>query len=451
MDFDRLTTILRQRLTGEVCVNDESLAAVSRDFGGVAEGRPRVVVWPENTDDVVAIIRTAREAGTSLSVRGAGHSQGGQALNRGGLVIQTQRLHRIEAFSENEGWITAQAGMLWSDLVDSVIEHDLLPPVMTDNLQVTLGGTLAVGGVGPASFRHGAQIDHCLGLEVVLGTGERIWLSAEHQPGLFHSVLGGLGQFGVVTKFRLRLRPAPRLIRRHYLTYENVKTFVADAQQLMAREAVNLLSGFGVPKENQVAGSIGHTFVLAVCTEMDQMPLRDMRQIVEGLSPVARSEELMTTRDYLARLKAALEVYQRPTEKEFAHPWVEHFLPISAVAEYVDVVSRKFPTDLLLLWPMRTASFQRPTFRLPMVDDMALVGILCSCRHPDLAEVLSRLRTVDELGIALGGKRYLSGWIDFDTDRWCQHYGVERWKEITAIQRQCDPDYLFRSWERSME
>jgi len=320
---------------------------------------------------------------------------------------------------------------------------------MTDNLKVTLGGTLAVGGVGPASFRLGAQIDHCLGLEVVLGTGERVWFSEEHQPRLFHHVLGGLGQFGVVTKVRLRLRPAASFIRSHFLTYDSVETFLADAQQLMAREAVHWLSGFGVPKEHQVAGSIRHYFVLAVSEKTDQIPPRDQLQIVDGMSAAVRSQVNVTTPDYLARLEAVFEGYQRPAESNLAHPWVEHFLPISTVPEYVKVVSTKFPTDLLLLWPMRTASFQQPMFCLPGVDDVVLVGILCSRRHPDLAEVLSQLRNVDELGIALGGKRYLSGWIDFDGDRWCQHYGVERWKEITSIQRECDPDGLFRLWERA--
>ena len=122
MDIDRLTTILTQRVTGEVRHDHESLAAASRDFGAVAAGRPRVVVWPDSTDDVVAIVRTARETQSSLSVRGAGHSQGGQALSPGGIVIQTQRLNGIEAFSETERLITAGAGMLWSDLVDTVVQ-----------------------------------------------------------------------------------------------------------------------------------------------------------------------------------------------------------------------------------------------------------------------------------------------------------------------------------------
>ena len=64
-----------------------------------------------------------------------------------------------------------------------------------------------------------------------------------------------------------------------------------------------------------------------------------------------------------------------------------------------------------------------------------------------VAEFLPRLRHIDELGVALGGKRYPSGWLDFDIDRWCQHDGMERWEKITSLHRQFDPDHLFRLWE----
>jgi hypothetical protein len=83
---------------------------------------------------------------------------------------------------------------------------------------------------------------------------------------------------------------------------------------------------------------------------------------------------------------------------------------------------------------------------LPLEDTVVLVGILCARRQTDLADVLPRLRDIDELGVALGAKRYLSGWLDFDMARWRQHYGPARWQEITAVQRQCDPDGLFRLW-----
>ena len=237
-------------------------------------------------------------------------------------------------------------------------------------------------------------------------------------------------------------------IRTQPLTFS--ETLLSDAQQLMARESVHFLSGCAVPKEHPITGD-SHDFLLSVSAEMDQMPSHDDRKIVDGMSPDIQSDEVLTMRNYLARLVATLERFQRPNEKNLAHPWVEHFLPISAVPEYFEVVKKEFPKDVLLLWPIRTAKLRQPMLCLPAVDEVVLVGILCSRRLSDLAEVLPRLRKVDELGVALGGKRYLSGWLDFDIDRWSQHYGVERWKEVISLQRKYDPVRLFRLWERTTE
>jgi cytokinin dehydrogenase len=448
MDSERLTAALMRRISGKVCLDHESLAAASWDFGRVAECRPSIVVWPVNTDDVVAIVQIAREARTTLAIRGAGHSQGGQALSRGGIVIHTEQLCRIDAFNATEGTITAEAGMLWNDLVNTVMQHSLLPVVMTDHLKVTLGGTLAIGGVGPASFRSGAQIDSCEGLEVVLGTGEVVWLSATQQPRLFEHVLGGLGQFGVVTKVRLRLRTAPRRIRSYYLVYDQVDTLLRDARLLMRREDVHLLSGYALPKPSPVAGS-SYGFVLTASTEIDDTSSHGALSIVEGTDPRTSSYEVMTMRDCLARLDSTFASYRRSAEHNVVRPWVEHFLPISAVPQFVEFAAKQFPTVPLLIWPMQTASFRRTMLRLPAVEEVALVGILCWQQSSELPKVLPRLKKVDTQGVMLGGTRYLSGWLEFDRERWRQHFGAERWQEIIGLQRQCDPDNLFRFWERT--
>jgi len=44
------------------------------------------------------------------------------------------------------------------------------------------------------------------------GTGEVVNCSAEHNGELFHSVLGGLGQFGIITRARIVLEPAPAMV-----------------------------------------------------------------------------------------------------------------------------------------------------------------------------------------------------------------------------------------------
>ena len=45
------------------------------------------------------------------------------------------------------------------------------------------------------------------------GKGEVVTCSEKLNPELFHSVLGGLGQFGIITRARISLGPAPHMVK----------------------------------------------------------------------------------------------------------------------------------------------------------------------------------------------------------------------------------------------
>lgn len=47
---------------------------------------------------------------------------------------------------------------------------------------------------------------------MIAGKGEVLDCSQEQNSELFHSVLGGLGQFGIITRARISLEPAPAMV-----------------------------------------------------------------------------------------------------------------------------------------------------------------------------------------------------------------------------------------------
>ena len=67
-------------------------------------------------------------------------------------------------------------------------------------------------------------------------------------------------------------------------------------------------------------------------------------------------------------------------------------------------------------------------------------GILPGVPHEFLDLALSNLDMASELSIHYGGKRYLSGYITFDTaEKWAAHYG-DQWERVKAAKKQFDPD-----------
>jgi len=62
-----------------------------------------------------------------------------------------------------------------------------------------------------------------------------ITCSPEKNSDLFFAALGGLGQFGVITRARIALEPAPRRVRWVRLAYSDVGSFTSDQELLISR------------------------------------------------------------------------------------------------------------------------------------------------------------------------------------------------------------------------
>src|SRR5207247_5228504 len=122
-----------------------------------------------------------------------------------------------------------QAGVKWEDLVRQAIPQGLVPPVLTNNLGVTIGGTLSVAGLGVASFRFGAQGDNVTEIETVTGTGDIVVSSENREREVFDAVRSSFGQFGVITRARLKLRRCSPRTRTYFLLYVDLGAVMRDA------------------------------------------------------------------------------------------------------------------------------------------------------------------------------------------------------------------------------
>ena len=117
---------------------------------------PAAVATPNSAEEVQSIVRRAARDKMQLAVRGGGHSQGGQCLTDGGLVVHTNKLNRVQPLDRE--LVRAQGGAQWGQVVDALRGTRQLPPVLADVAEVTVGGTLSAGGLGSASHRYGLQL-----------------------------------------------------------------------------------------------------------------------------------------------------------------------------------------------------------------------------------------------------------------------------------------------------
>ncbi|XP_047953817.1 cytokinin dehydrogenase 1-like, partial [Salvia hispanica] len=171
--------------------------------------------YPSSEKDVVELIRASHASGEPFAVaaRGRGHSVRGQAMAGGGVVVDMTALGRGKKGRiriDLEGMYADVGGeQLWVDVLKEAAAVGVAPVSWTDYVYLSVGGTLSNAGIGGQAFVHGPQISNVVELDVVTGKGEFMTCSRTRNPELFFGVLGGLGQFGIITRARIVLDKAP--------------------------------------------------------------------------------------------------------------------------------------------------------------------------------------------------------------------------------------------------
>lgn len=450
-------------ILGDCILLDEEVRALYRsDFGRTVDRLPGAVARCTSTEQVAEVVRLCRERRIPIAARGQAHTQSGQATTAGGLLLDTSTMatiHEIDAAAETA---TVDCGVIWRDLVTATLAHGLVPRVLTNNLGVQISGTLSMAGLGVASFRYGAQADNVVELEVVTGTGEVVTCSREANRDLFDVVRCGLGQFGVITRAKLKLRRAKAMVRKYYLLYDDLGALMADAKKVMdpTNSTFSSLESWCTPclqglKKIGPGMELGEgmqTFAywlypLHVTVEHDGTEEVDDAANLAGLTPYRHVHtEDFTWFEFANRMDPIFELWRRSGYWEMAHPWMETILPWETAREYIEGVLAQTPPQAMgpgghiLLWPAYTKTSDVPLFMHPEGDFVMGWGILPGVPARFLDRALTQLDMASELSIHYGAKRYLSGFITFEgPERWAQHFG-DRWPMILAAKKKFDPD-----------
>ncbi|MBB5394402.1 FAD-binding oxidoreductase [Mucilaginibacter sp. AK015] len=179
---------------------------------------PEVVVKPQTTAQVSALMKLCNTNLIPVTPRGAGTGLAGGALPiNGGVLISTERFNRILDIDEQNLQATVEPGVITEIFMNAVAEKGLLYPVdPASKGSCYIGGNVANCSGGPRVVKYGTIREYVLNLEVVLPTGEVIWTGAntlKYASGynLTQLLIGSEGTLGIVTKIVTKLIPRPTM------------------------------------------------------------------------------------------------------------------------------------------------------------------------------------------------------------------------------------------------
>ncbi|MBF0686146.1 MAG: FAD-binding oxidoreductase [Cellulomonas sp.] len=140
---------------------------------------PQVVVFPQDTDDVLAALSVARETGTPLTSRGGGTSVAGNAVGTGIVLDFSRHVNRVLDIDPEARTARVEPGVIMSHLQRAAAPHGLrFGPDPSTQARATLGGMIGNNACGPRAVAFGRTADNVVELDVVDGTGRRFTAGA---------------------------------------------------------------------------------------------------------------------------------------------------------------------------------------------------------------------------------------------------------------------------------
>ena len=162
---------LEAHLEGEVRFDPVSRALYSTD-ASVYRIEPVGVAIVRSRADVLAAIACARRHGTSITARGGGTSQAGQAIGPGLQLDTSKYFNRLLEVNVEERWARVEPGIVLDELNASLAPHRLrFAPDISTASRATIGGMISNNSAGARSVLYGKTIDHVLDVHVALADG----------------------------------------------------------------------------------------------------------------------------------------------------------------------------------------------------------------------------------------------------------------------------------------
>ena len=221
MTFGRLSQELidffkRTLQEDQIFLDEENLLKYGSDETENLSYPPEVVLKPNNTEEVAAILKICNEHSIPVTPLGARTGLSGGALSiHGGVGLSMERFDRIVDIDENNLQATVEPGVINQVFQEAVKEKGLFyPPDPASWGSCFLGGNLALNSGGPRAVKYGVTSDYVLNLEVVLASGDVIWTGAntlKNSTGynLTQLMVGSEGTLGIITKAVFKLIPEP--------------------------------------------------------------------------------------------------------------------------------------------------------------------------------------------------------------------------------------------------
>ncbi|HEX2400223.1 MAG TPA: FAD-binding oxidoreductase [Mycobacterium sp.] len=199
-----------------VVTDPDVLDGRSVDHTGRYRGRASALVRPGSADEVAAVLRACRDAGSFVTVQGGRTSLvAGTVPEHDDVLLSTERLHEVGEVDVIERRLSVGAGVTLGEVQQAAVKAGLVFGVdLAARDSATVGGMASTNAGGLRTVRYGNMGEQVIGLDVALPDGSVVHRHSQVRRDntgydLAALFIGAEGTLGVITALDLRLHPTP--------------------------------------------------------------------------------------------------------------------------------------------------------------------------------------------------------------------------------------------------
>jgi delta24-sterol reductase len=175
----------------------------------------------EKVEKIQNLVKIASRTGKKVKIyHGSTNSTRKQSFDDR-TIIDTSELKSILDIRPSKKRITVEPNVSMAELLDATLAFNLIPKVVPEFPQITVGGAVMGGAAESSAIKYGGFHESCTEYEVVLGNGILVTASPTNNPELFRELACSYGTLGILTSVTLELIDAKPFVT---LTMETTQT-----------------------------------------------------------------------------------------------------------------------------------------------------------------------------------------------------------------------------------
>ena len=280
-----------------VIVDEASLRVYETDALTAYRQLPMLVVLPETTAQVAAVLALCSRLNIKVVPRGAGTSLSGGALPlTDGIVLGLGKFNRILEVDFANRCVVAQSGVTNLAITDAVKHKGFYyAPDPSSQIVCTIGGNVSENSGGVHCLKYGLTTNNVMGIEMVTMAGEILRLGGKYLDPAGYDLLGIItgseGLLGVITEVTVRIIQEPQTAKAMLLGFPSNEA----AGECVARIISGGIIPAGIEMMDEFAIKAAEDFCHAgypvdcpalVLTELDG-PEAEVAELIEQVRGIA--------------------------------------------------------------------------------------------------------------------------------------------------------------------